>query len=381
MSIEHIWNGTVLTVISDRGVSSADLQGQKGDTGPRGPQGPAGVILNEQGEVVVDLAPYYTGAEVDNKIAAAIEGADLENYPTNSEMATYVSSALGSYATKEDVENVEVDLTGYATETYVKTEVAKAQLEGAGVDTSVFATKDDLDDYRVTVDDVSIKIDTNGALSTAIGGGVGGYLYYFTPNCLINDRPSFSVPLEANITYCFEFKFSDGVVDTIVGHFPENPNAQKYNLFSFRVDTRDVTYMAGELNEQGGTGAIIGDTEASTTLYRRIILGYDNTKLPDYPLYIEEVCISLGNKPTGGYSLINAKFIPVDGVTTKIENGKLVALAGGEVNLTNYYTKSEVNALVNTGGSTTTNNITYGKADITAGSSYLATGTLYVVYE
>lgn len=144
MSVEHIWNGTVLTVISDSGASSADLKGQKGDTGPRGPQGPCGVILNEQGQVVVDLAPYYTGEEVDNKIAAALESADLTGYPTEAEMATYVSSALGPYATKEDVENVEVDLTGYATETYVKTEIIKAQLEGAGIDTSGFATKDDL---------------------------------------------------------------------------------------------------------------------------------------------------------------------------------------------------------------------------------------------
>lgn len=144
MSVEHIWNGTVLTVISDSGASSADLKGQKGDTGPRGPQGPCGVILNEQGQVVVDLAPYYTGEEVDSKIAAAVQDVNLENYPTEEEMAQYISSALGPYATKEELENIDVDLTDYATKNYVATEITKAQLEGAGIDTSGFATKDDL---------------------------------------------------------------------------------------------------------------------------------------------------------------------------------------------------------------------------------------------
>lgn len=37
--IFHSWNGTVLTITSDSGSSSADLKGAKGDTGIRGPQG------------------------------------------------------------------------------------------------------------------------------------------------------------------------------------------------------------------------------------------------------------------------------------------------------------------------------------------------------
>ena len=41
--IYHSWNGTVLTITSDSGTSSADLVGAKGDTGIRGPQGVGGV--------------------------------------------------------------------------------------------------------------------------------------------------------------------------------------------------------------------------------------------------------------------------------------------------------------------------------------------------
>lgn len=41
-TIEHSWNGTVLTIKSDSGTSSMDLKGATGDDGRRGPQGPAG---------------------------------------------------------------------------------------------------------------------------------------------------------------------------------------------------------------------------------------------------------------------------------------------------------------------------------------------------
>lgn len=41
-TIKHSWNGTVLTIESDSGVSSCDLKGSTGDTGIRGPQGIAG---------------------------------------------------------------------------------------------------------------------------------------------------------------------------------------------------------------------------------------------------------------------------------------------------------------------------------------------------
>ena len=43
VSATHKWNGTVLTMTSASGTSSADLKGEKGDTGERGPQGYPGV--------------------------------------------------------------------------------------------------------------------------------------------------------------------------------------------------------------------------------------------------------------------------------------------------------------------------------------------------
>lgn len=76
-TITHSWNGTVLTITSDSGTSSADLAGAKGDTGIRGPQGIAG----EKGAdgAGTDLSNYYTKEEVDALIPA-YSLADEVNY-------------------------------------------------------------------------------------------------------------------------------------------------------------------------------------------------------------------------------------------------------------------------------------------------------------
>ena len=57
-TIKHSWNGTILTIESDSGISSCDLKGGKGDTGARGPQGAPGVgevqsVNGKIGEVVL----------------------------------------------------------------------------------------------------------------------------------------------------------------------------------------------------------------------------------------------------------------------------------------------------------------------------------------
>ena len=57
-TIKHSWNGTILTIESDSGISSCDLKGGKGDTGARGPQGAPGVgevqsVNGKMGQVVL----------------------------------------------------------------------------------------------------------------------------------------------------------------------------------------------------------------------------------------------------------------------------------------------------------------------------------------
>lgn len=153
-TITHKWEGTVLTITSDSGTSSMDLQGNTGNTGPRGPQGPAGILIGENG--VIDLDGYATTAYVDAAVANV--DVDLTNYYTKNEVNNLIPNVSG-YITQEDiaglasksyvdaaVADVEVDLTGYATETYVSTKIAEAQLSGDNndIDLSGYATKDDI---------------------------------------------------------------------------------------------------------------------------------------------------------------------------------------------------------------------------------------------
>jgi hypothetical protein len=113
MPITHSWNGTVLTITSDAGTSSADL---KGDSGCRGPQGPAGIVYGEMGDIVlegyateqyvndllndidvdVDLTDLYTKSEVDAKIVES--EAYLEEYVDSN-----YNNITSNFATKNEV--------------------------------------------------------------------------------------------------------------------------------------------------------------------------------------------------------------------------------------------------------------------------------------
>ena len=103
--IFHEFNGTVLTITSDSGTSSADLQGGKGDTGPRGAQGPAGIIVNPDG--TIDTSNYATETYVNQKIAEVEAGSvdlsnyytkdqiDAKGYQTAAQVQTLINNALG----------------------------------------------------------------------------------------------------------------------------------------------------------------------------------------------------------------------------------------------------------------------------------------------
>jgi hypothetical protein len=119
MGISHSWNGTVLTITSDSGTSSADL---KGDMGIRGPQGRTGLTLTNDGiidtsglatESYVDYATSgfctedYVGYLIDNAIDNIdIPEVDLSNYYNKEETEELVESSkpdLSPYALKTEL--------------------------------------------------------------------------------------------------------------------------------------------------------------------------------------------------------------------------------------------------------------------------------------
>lgn len=114
-TFKHYWVGTTLMVESDSGVSGADLKGDTGDIGPRGPQGPAGVVVDSGGNLNIDLTGYATENYVDNK---------LTNYATKTYVDNAVANAGGgggggsaadmtNYYTKSDIDTFLLEKPSY----------------------------------------------------------------------------------------------------------------------------------------------------------------------------------------------------------------------------------------------------------------------------
>lgn len=145
-TIEHSWNGTILTIKSDSGTSSADLQGGKGNTGPRGAQGPAGIIVKPDG--TIDTSQYATETYVNEKIAQVEAGSvDLSNYYTKAQVDAKIPDITG-LASQTWVEN-----KGYLTEHQSLKTINGESIVGTGnitisggsVDLSNYYTKTEID--------------------------------------------------------------------------------------------------------------------------------------------------------------------------------------------------------------------------------------------
>ena len=173
-TITHSWQGTVLTITSDSGTSSADLQGGKGDTGPRGAQGPAGIIVNPDG--TIDTSQYATETYVNEKIAQVEAGSvDLSNYYTK----TQTTALLDNYATKtyvqEQTEAGSVDLTNYYT---------KAQVDAKIPDTTGLASQTWVENKGYLTEHQSLKTINGesivGTGNITISGGSADLSNYYT---------------------------------------------------------------------------------------------------------------------------------------------------------------------------------------------------------
>ena len=91
--IKHEWNGTVLTITSDSGTSSADLTPKRGDDGPRGPQGLPGECLHRH-ELLLTPEQQATGRKNINAYRAINETGNLIEFEANAGLALSAVSAI-----------------------------------------------------------------------------------------------------------------------------------------------------------------------------------------------------------------------------------------------------------------------------------------------
>jgi hypothetical protein len=191
LGISHSWNGTVLTITSDSGTSSADL---KGDIGIRGPQGPAG----EQYKPQYGL-DYFTEAEkgeflaeIDEHIEANKDGLFMD------EVRGYVDqNTVGA-------EDVEEYVNNYVRENTVNAEYVESYVGANAVNAAYVA--DYVADNAVNAEDVATYVGANAvSAQTASLANVSvkawaqslrGTTYAFTDNTT-KDMPTGIAPGES----------------------------------------------------------------------------------------------------------------------------------------------------------------------------------------
>lgn len=324
-TIKHEWEGSVLTIHSDSGTSSSNLKGPKGDTGPRGPQGAPGIIYDADGELVLDLSPYATMADVN---------AAIDNIP-------------------------EVDVSNFASKTFVSTEIAKAQLEGAGVDTSGFLTKEEAG----SIDNKTIIKNSDGTIRTAIGGFAnngGGVDYTLTDITYMPCGPwnNYARPAVGNIRkdwvtgclYHITMTFKDGgmIAFDAMFEWKEAVYADEIDCLSMISEYRNKFIALGASHNLADF--YVGPTNWATSFaggdFAYTIKGdANNDGVCDDKYILTNITVK-----AEGYVPIDGHYIPVDGNTVYLnDDGKLACVGLGEdgpINLTNYYTKAEVDALI-----------------------------------
>ena len=85
------------------------------------------------------------GIHTVNELPFIVDGVDLSEYAKKNDIPDV--SAFITEIPAEYVKESELESKGYATETFVSAEIAKAKLEGDDVDLSGYATKDDIKNF------------------------------------------------------------------------------------------------------------------------------------------------------------------------------------------------------------------------------------------
>jgi hypothetical protein len=260
-----------------------------------------------------------------NEVVANAEAgyAKKEEIPSIAGLATeeFVQTKI------EEIEHPTTDLTGYATETYVSQEIAKAQLEGAGVDVSNLVTQGQLSETvaeleaaGVTVDGKTIIKGADGSIATAIGGCVNGdasqYLYQGI-GLNLTDKATGWTDTDAVYLASHVYSYRAVLLDygTIEGTF----TFTEEKLSETMTRRTSEIYFDASLGLPTSAKIFVMYLLSSSGSINSITIGaYNGITLKDFTIW-------MGADPCST-TPIDARFIPVDNETITIVNGKLTVI-------------------------------------------------------
>lgn len=275
MSITHSWNGTVLTITSDAGTSSADL---KGDTGCRGPQGPHGIVYDADGNII------------------------MEGFATEQ----YVDEMLA---------NVKPNMEGYATEEYVDQQIVNVAT-GGSIDMSKYATKDYVDKAISSGAGYVEPLSENDWSDDPFK--LENYQYYATPNIMEADKSAF--PFDGETVLTVAVWYQDGMCDKVTGTI----GVDAWNNWTTTALIEDEALT----QRTRITGIKVSLFSSNGNYYCNFkVGGCDEIYFNEY---VTKISVAIGTKAPG-YTYINPETIPVDGTTITIVNGKLTVIGGTEL--------------------------------------------------
>lgn len=264
MGISHSWNGTVLTITSDSGTSSADL---KGDVGIRGPQGPVGDQYKPQYGL-----DYFTEAEKDDFLAEIDEHieankdelfmGEVRSYVDQTTVnAEYVGEYVNNYVRENTVNAPYVEsyvAANAVNEEYVKSYVGENAVNADYV-TGYVADNTVNADYVTgyvadnTVNEEYVKSYV-GANAAPSGYGYGGYPITINTN-ILNSEEELNSALE-------EIYSATNNGETKLIRFIGYPSGSDYNWFGFLFKS-SANYGSILLQSAYTKGCLISKVRAS----------------------------------------------------------------------------------------------------------------------
>lgn len=318
----------------------------------------------------LDMSNVASKTYVATEIAKIGEEIDLSVYATKEDLTNELTNKANKEHTHtiSDVNGLQAELDGYATETYVQAKIAEASLAGGETDLSGYATKDDLKTGLATKSDTTHNHDT---VYAPIEHEHSQYLTSVPSEYVTDEELNTELSTKANISdipsldgYATETFVTNKIAEASLsgGEVDLSGLATKDELNSSLAIKSDVGHTHEQyLTEHQDISMKADKTELHSHANKTVLDGITSTKVTEWnnKSNFDGNYNSLTNKPTIPTVDVNKNYVDtqlatkankseipsLDGYATETYVQNKIAeasLSGGEVDLSGLATKDEL---------------------------------------